>query len=66
MPRRRERRFFDDWDAIYRDIRARNLESGAAMASPADTSQLHERNVTKLLKSTHGTRRRIPVSVEQA
>jgi radical SAM superfamily enzyme YgiQ (UPF0313 family) len=63
MPRRRERRFFDGWDAIYRDIRARNLACGAAVAAPADTAELHQRNVTKLLKESHGTRRRIPVSV---
>jgi anaerobic magnesium-protoporphyrin IX monomethyl ester cyclase len=63
MPRRQERRFFDGWDAIYRDIRARNLACGAAVEAPADTALLHERNVTKLLKETHGTRRRIPLTV---
>jgi radical SAM superfamily enzyme YgiQ (UPF0313 family) len=63
MPRRQERRFFDGWDEIYREIRARNLACGAAVAAPADTAELHERNVTKLLKETHGTRRRIPVTV---
>jgi radical SAM superfamily enzyme YgiQ (UPF0313 family) len=63
MPRREERRFFDGWDEIYREIRARNLACGAAVAAPADTRELHERNVTKLLKSTHGTQRRIPLSV---
>ena len=63
MPRREERRFFDGWDEIYREIRARNLACGAAVAAPADTRELHERNVTKLLKSTHGTPRRIPLSV---
>jgi hypothetical protein len=31
--------------------------------SPADTTELHARNVTKILKSTHGTRRRIPLEV---
>jgi hypothetical protein len=64
MPRRQEKTFFDGWDAIYRDIRKRNLESGAAVASPADTTELHSRNITKILKATHGTRRRIPVTVE--
>jgi radical SAM superfamily enzyme YgiQ (UPF0313 family) len=63
MSRRRERRFFDDWDSIYRGIRASNLACGAALAAPADTTELHQRNVTKLIKSTHGTRRRIPVGV---
>jgi anaerobic magnesium-protoporphyrin IX monomethyl ester cyclase len=64
MSRRREKSFFDGWDAIYRDVRRRNLETGAAVASPADTTELHSRNITKILKSTHGTRRRIPVSIE--
>jgi hypothetical protein len=64
MSRRQEKSFFDGWDAIYRDIRRRNLESGAAVASPADTTELHTRNITKILKATHGTKRRIPVSIE--
>jgi radical SAM superfamily enzyme YgiQ (UPF0313 family) len=64
MPRRQERAFFDGWDALYREIRRRNLETGAAVESPADTTELHQRNITKILKATHGTRRRIPVSAE--
>ncbi|HEX8805132.1 MAG TPA: radical SAM protein [Acidimicrobiales bacterium] len=66
MPRRQERRFFDGWDAIYRDIRARNLACGAAVEAPHDTRELHERNVTKLLKATHATPRRIPIRVPLA
>ena len=31
--------------------------------APIDTTKLHERNVTKILKETHGTARRIPLSV---
>jgi hypothetical protein len=63
MPRRRERAFFDGWDGVYREIRARNLACGAAIEAPADTTLLHEHNVTKQIKETHGTRRRIPVAV---
>ena len=63
MPRKDEAAFFQGWDQVYREIRRRNLESGAAMASPVDTTKLHERNVTKILKETHGTARRIPLSV---
>jgi radical SAM superfamily enzyme YgiQ (UPF0313 family) len=63
MSRRAERHVFDGWDAIYREIRSRNLASGAAVESPADTTELHSRNVTKILKATHGTRRRIPLEV---
>ncbi|HKH03708.1 MAG TPA: hypothetical protein VKA65_00990, partial [Acidimicrobiales bacterium] len=63
MPRKDEEAFFASWDGIYREVRRRNLASGAAVEAPADTTKLHERNVTKLLKSTHGTARRIPLSV---
>ncbi len=63
MSRREERRFFDQWDGIYRSIRTNNLACGAALPGPADTTELHERNVTKLIKEIHGTRRRIPVGV---
>jgi radical SAM superfamily enzyme YgiQ (UPF0313 family) len=63
MSRREERVFFRTWDGIYREIRSRNIACGAAMRAPDDTHELHERNVTKLLKQTHGTKRRIPVTV---
>lgn len=63
MSRRAERHVFDGWDEIYREVRARNLAAGAAVESPADTTELHGRNVTKILRSTHGTRRRIPLEV---
>jgi radical SAM superfamily enzyme YgiQ (UPF0313 family) len=66
MPRRQERAFFDGWDAVYREIRSRNLACGAAVLAPSDTNELHERNVTKQLKETHGVKRRIPVSVVSA
>jgi anaerobic magnesium-protoporphyrin IX monomethyl ester cyclase len=66
LPRLKEGAFFAQWDAVYRDIRSRNLTIGAAVESPADTTELHQRNITKILKSTHGTKRRIPVTVESA
>jgi radical SAM superfamily enzyme YgiQ (UPF0313 family) len=62
MPRRRERRYFDGWDALHREIRARNIACGAAIAQPADPTLLHEHNVTKPLKAAHATHRRIPVN----
>lgn len=64
MSRREERRYFDAWDEVYRDVRARNLACGAAVKQPVDSSLLHENNVTKPLKAAHATRRRIPVTVE--
>lgn len=63
MSRRQERAFFREWDAIYREIRSRNISCGAAVRAPDDVHDLHKRNVTKILKETHGTRRRIPVEV---
>ena len=66
MSRHEERHYFDDWDRIYREIWTRNLESGAAVRQPADSTLLHEHNVTKPLKAAHATRRRIPVSVESS
>jgi anaerobic magnesium-protoporphyrin IX monomethyl ester cyclase len=66
MARREERHYFDGWDQLYRDIRARNLGCGATVRQPADSGQLHEHNVTKELKAAHATRRRIPVMVESA
>jgi pyruvate-formate lyase-activating enzyme len=64
MARSKERHHFDEWDRIYREIRTRNLACGAAVAQPADSSLLHEHNVTKPLKAAHATRRRIPLTVE--
>ncbi|HEY3144100.1 MAG TPA: radical SAM protein [Acidimicrobiales bacterium] len=66
MSRHEEKHYFDDWDRLYREIWTHNLESGAAVRQPADSTLLHEHNVTKPLKAAHATRRRIPVSVESA
>lgn len=63
MDKRRERAMFESWDAIYREIRARNQACGAALQLSTDPSRLHEVNVTKQIKQAHGTKRRIPVSV---
>jgi hypothetical protein len=63
MPRKEEDAFFASWDGIYREVRRRNLASGAAIEAPSDTTKLHERNVTKLLKETHAVPRRIPLAV---
>lgn len=60
MTRRAERRFFAGWDAIYREIRRRNLEQGAAEPAPADSRELHRRSVVPLLARTHGVRRTVP------
>jgi hypothetical protein len=61
MSRAEERRFFEGWDDIYSEIRERNVREGVHVLAPADTRKLHETNVIKPLKATHGARRRLPV-----
>jgi len=66
MSRHQERHYFDGWDELHREIRARNLSCGATTRQPADSNLLHEHNVTKELKAAHATRRRIPVTGESS
>jgi anaerobic magnesium-protoporphyrin IX monomethyl ester cyclase len=61
MPQREERQLFARWDAIYREIRARNLATGVAVRSPADSTELHRANVVKALKRDHETSRSLPI-----
>jgi hypothetical protein len=63
MPRHDEEAFFASWDELYRDIRDRQLTDGVREAAPADTAELWQHNVIKSLRTTHGTRRSIPVLV---
>jgi anaerobic magnesium-protoporphyrin IX monomethyl ester cyclase len=63
VPRAEEREIFDDWDRIFREIRARQLAAGVREVAPADTRELQSLNVIKPLQITHGTRRTIPVHV---
>ncbi len=63
MPRAAERRLFEHWDDIYRQVREKNIRDGVHTPAPADTRQLHEINVIMPLKAEHGARRRIPVKV---
>jgi anaerobic magnesium-protoporphyrin IX monomethyl ester cyclase len=58
-----ERRLFEHWDDIFREIREKNVRDGVHTPAPADTRKLHEINVIMPLKAEHGARRRIPVKV---
>jgi anaerobic magnesium-protoporphyrin IX monomethyl ester cyclase len=61
MSRAEEQKLFEGWDDIFREIRERNVQEGVHVPAPADTRLLHETNVIKPLKATHGARRRLPV-----
>jgi hypothetical protein len=61
MPRDEERRMFASWDAIFREIREKNLRDGVQLLAPADTRELRDTNVIRQLKTSHAKRRRIPV-----
>jgi hypothetical protein len=63
MSRADEKRLFEHWDDIFRQIREKNIRDGVHTPAPADTRQLHEINVILPLKAEHGARRRIPVKV---
>ncbi len=63
MSRADERRLFEHWDDIYRQVREKNVRDGVHTPAPADTRKLHEINVILPLKAEHGARRRIPVKV---
>jgi len=59
MSRADERAMFASWDATYRSIREQKLACNAATLAPADTTELHHRNVISALTTDHGTARRI-------
>ena len=54
-----EATFFDGWNEIYAEIRRSKIAEGSATVAPADTRQLHRRNVVPLLDLDHGKERRL-------
>jgi radical SAM superfamily enzyme YgiQ (UPF0313 family) len=62
MSRAEERRLFEGWDEIFREVRRRNLEGGADQPYPTDTRELHRSNVISALRRAHETRRAIAQS----
>jgi hypothetical protein len=62
MSRAEERRMFEPWDRIFREIREKNVLDGVHVRAPDDTRLLRETNVIRELKLEHGARRRIPVN----
>lgn len=65
MSRRAERTYFAGWDAIYREIRRRNLDQGAVERAPADSRELHRRSIVPLLERHHASRRTVPEPVPE-
>ena len=61
MARDEEKQMFASWDAIFREIREKNVRDGVHVLAPADTRELRDNNVIRELKATHAKRRRIPV-----
>jgi anaerobic magnesium-protoporphyrin IX monomethyl ester cyclase len=61
MSRSEEKRFFEAWDEIFREIREKNVRDGVHILAPADTRELHKTNVIKSVKASHAARRRIPL-----
>ena len=57
IPRAEELRLFEDWDAIFREIRRDQVARGAIGEHPADTRDLHRRNVIPVLRQNHQTAR---------
>jgi len=54
-----EATFFDGWNEIYAEIRRSKIAEGSATLAPADTRELHRRNVVPLLDLDHGRERRL-------
>ena len=55
MNRVEERAMFASWDGIYRRVREQNLAGGVASLAPANTTELHRRNVISALTKEHAT-----------
>ncbi len=66
MPRAAERAMFAQWDALYRQVRAQKLASGAVTRAPADTAELHRANVIPALVKEHATPRSIAPELASA
>ncbi len=52
-PRGAERRMFEEWDAVYREIRKKKLAEGIEPVAPVDTRELYRRNVVPTLRQDH-------------
>ncbi|HQW19302.1 MAG TPA: radical SAM protein [Rhodocyclaceae bacterium] len=53
LPRQEEARMFENWEAIYRELRRTKLADGLIQQLPADTSKLHLSNYVPMLQADH-------------
>ncbi|HSV29858.1 MAG TPA: radical SAM protein [Candidatus Omnitrophota bacterium] len=53
MPRAEEERMIAGWDAIFADIRRQKQAAGATEPAPADSAELHRRNIVSLVRHEH-------------
>jgi radical SAM superfamily enzyme YgiQ (UPF0313 family) len=58
IPRQEELQMFENWEAIYREIRRAKLADGRILQLPADTNKLHLMNYVPALRADHGNARR--------
>jgi radical SAM superfamily enzyme YgiQ (UPF0313 family) len=65
LPVREERAMMADWDRVYRRLRAEKIAQGGAARAPADTAQLHERNVIPVLELEHGRALAFPIAADR-
>ena len=57
VPAKYERQLFEDYDAVFRQIRSQKLASQIATQSPEDTTLLHKRSVVNTLRRDHESRK---------
>jgi hypothetical protein len=57
-----EKRLFDGWDSVYREIHRQKRQAGVTRPSVADPARLHEHNVIEQLREDHGTARVLALS----
>jgi radical SAM superfamily enzyme YgiQ (UPF0313 family) len=57
-----EKRLFDGWDSIYREIHRQKRQAGVTRPSVVDAARLHEHNVIEQLREDHGTARVLALS----
>lgn len=53
LPKRKEAQMFENWEAIYRELRRAKLADGLIQQLPADTSKLHLSNYVPMLHADH-------------
>jgi hypothetical protein len=61
MPKRDERRLFEEWESIFRDLWDQRLAAGLEDATSVDMTRLHEENVIHTIRVEHARDRVVRV-----